>query len=106
MQIGRLISEHSSHLFLECLQASLSNSQNSIEKDKATPLRFLNAYYREKRDFLEVTTMGDHKEHMCEYAKHHSVEQMRERVRDAKFICEVCGRAANNKDYLCRPVDL
>ena len=50
--------------------------------------------------------MGDHKEHMCEYAKHHGVEDMRARVKDAKFICEVCGRAANSKDYLCCPVDL
>jgi len=50
--------------------------------------------------------MGDHKDHMCEYAKHHGVKEMRERVKDAKYICEVCGRAANNKDYLCRPVNL
>ncbi|MFX1485180.1 MAG: hypothetical protein ACFFCP_18525 [Promethearchaeota archaeon] len=50
--------------------------------------------------------MGDHKEHMCEFAKHHNVAEMRERVKDAKFICEVCGRTANSKDYLCRPVDL
>jgi len=53
-----------------------------------------------------VNYMGDHKEHMCEFAKHHGVNEMRARVKDAKFICEVCGRAANSKDYLCRPVDL
>lgn len=50
--------------------------------------------------------MGDHKDHMCEFAKHHSVTDMRPRVNNAKFICEVCGRVANSKDYLCRPVEL
>ncbi|MFW9955599.1 MAG: hypothetical protein ACFFD3_13710 [Candidatus Thorarchaeota archaeon] len=50
--------------------------------------------------------MGEHKDHMCEFAKHHNVAEMRTRVKNAKFICEVCSRTANNKDYLCRPVDL
>ena len=50
--------------------------------------------------------MEDHKDHMCEFAKHHNVDEMRPRVKDAKFICEVCGRSANSKDYLCRPVKL
>ena len=50
--------------------------------------------------------MGDHKEHMCEFSRHHGVKDMKERVKDPKFICEVCGRAANKKEYLCRPVEL
>ncbi|NWF95586.1 MAG: hypothetical protein HXY34_05555 [Candidatus Thorarchaeota archaeon] len=50
--------------------------------------------------------MGDHSNHMCDYSKHHSVEEMRVRVKDPKWICEVCGRTANNKEYLCRPVAL
>jgi hypothetical protein len=55
---------------------------------------------------IEVFTMSDHKEHMCEYSRHHGVKDMRERVKDPKFICEVCGRAATKKEYLCRPVEL
>jgi hypothetical protein len=31
---------------------------------------------------------------------------MKERVKDAKFICEVCGRVAKKKEYLCRPAEL
>lgn len=50
--------------------------------------------------------MSDHKDHMCEFAKHHGVDEMRARVKDATFICEVCGRVANNKDYVCRPAKL
>ncbi|PNX51179.1 MAG: hypothetical protein BV458_11885 [Thermoplasmata archaeon M9B2D] len=55
---------------------------------------------------LEVSKMSDHKEHMCEFAKHNGVDKMRERVKNPKFICEACGRAANSKEYLCRPVSL
>lgn len=50
--------------------------------------------------------LSDHKEHMCEFAKHNSVEKMRMRVKDPKFICEGCGRVANKEEYLCRPVKL
>lgn len=50
--------------------------------------------------------MGDHKDHMCEFAKHHGVDDMRPRVKGAKYICEVCGRSAVSKEHLCRPVDL
>jgi len=50
--------------------------------------------------------LSEHKDHMCEFARHNSVEKMRERVQNPKYICEVCGRAANKKEYLCRPVNL
>ncbi|MGY5852333.1 MAG: hypothetical protein RTU92_02060 [Candidatus Thorarchaeota archaeon] len=50
--------------------------------------------------------MSKHDEHLCAYSMHHGVEDMKPRVIDAKFICEVCGRVANKAEYLCRPVDL
>jgi hypothetical protein len=96
------ISELSSHFFEVYLQA-LSSLPNP---DLLQICPFLILITNAKVIGSGVTTMGDHKEHMCEYAKHHNVDQMRERVKNAKFICEVCGRAANSKDYLCRPVDL
>ncbi|MHA1902647.1 MAG: hypothetical protein ACXADL_14205 [Candidatus Thorarchaeota archaeon] len=49
---------------------------------------------------------SDHNQHMCEFSRHHGIEEMKVRVKDAKWICEVCGRAANKKEYLCRPVEL
>jgi hypothetical protein len=55
---------------------------------------------------MEEIEVSDHKDHMCEFARHHGVKEMRERVKDPKFICEVCGRAANKKEFLCRPVEL
>ena len=35
-----------------------------------------------------------------------SVEQMKTLVRDPKFICNECGRAAAKADNLCEPVPL
>ncbi|MHA1864503.1 MAG: hypothetical protein ACTSWA_12095 [Candidatus Thorarchaeota archaeon] len=50
--------------------------------------------------------MSEHEEHLCDFTRHNVLEKIRERVKDPKYICEVCGRAANKKEYLCRPVDL
>jgi hypothetical protein len=50
--------------------------------------------------------MSEHSQHLCEYAKHHGVDDMRKVVKNPQFICEVCGRAANKRDNLCRPVSL
>lgn len=33
-------------------------------------------------------------------------EEYKKLVRDAKFMCKVCGRVAVNKESLCKPVDL
>jgi uncharacterized protein (UPF0276 family) len=50
--------------------------------------------------------MSEHEQHLCAYSKHHGVADMKPRVTNAKFMCEVCGRVANKKEYLCRPVEL
>jgi hypothetical protein len=54
----------------------------------------------------EKLAMSNHSQHLCEYSRHHGVEEMRERVKNPKWICEVCGRAANKKEFLCRPVKM
>jgi len=33
-------------------------------------------------------------------------EEYKKLVRDAKYMCKVCGRAAAKKENLCKPVDL
>jgi hypothetical protein len=35
-----------------------------------------------------------------------NVEELRPLVKDPKFICKECGRAAADKDNLCHPIDL
>jgi hypothetical protein len=49
-----------------------------------------------------------HKMHLCEMAAEGRVtlEQMKSMVKDAKFICKNCGRAAAREENLCDPVPL
>jgi hypothetical protein len=35
-----------------------------------------------------------------------TVEQMKELIRDAKFMCKICGRSALSSDNLCEPEPL
>jgi len=51
-----------------------------------------------------------HNKHLCylvnmRFNEKH-FKQFKELVRDAKYICKNCGRAAADKESLCRPVRL
>ncbi len=69
---------------------------------------FPNPYYLRSWTFdhAEETILSEDIEPMCDFSSHSDIEKIRERVKDSKFICEDCGRAANKKEYLCSPVDL
>jgi len=43
---------------------------------------------------------------MCKIGKSGDLERIKKRVRGAKFICTKCGRAARDREYLCKPEDL
>ncbi len=46
---------------------------------------------------------------LCEWKKgeiRDDFEKLRELVRKPEFICRKCGRAANNKEVLCKPKEL
>jgi hypothetical protein len=49
-----------------------------------------------------------HRNHLCDLANRGemSLDQMKALVRDPKFICKKCGRAANKEENLCDPVPL
>jgi len=49
-----------------------------------------------------------HANHLCDLAEKGqlSLEQMKALVKDPKFICRKCGRAANKAENLCEPVPL
>ena len=49
-----------------------------------------------------------HKHHLCAMAESGDVglEQMKDLVRNPKFMCKRCGRAAKNSDNLCEPITL
>ncbi len=49
-----------------------------------------------------------HMMHLCDMAEHGSVtlDQMKALTKDAKFICNKCGRAAAKAENLCEPVPL
>ena len=48
-----------------------------------------------------------HSKHLCDMAeKGADLETVKNLVRDAKFICRKCGRAAAKEENLCEPVPL
>jgi predicted RNA-binding Zn-ribbon protein involved in translation (DUF1610 family) len=49
-----------------------------------------------------------HSHHLCAMAENGDVglEQMKDLIRNPKFMCKRCGRAAQNSDNLCEPVSL
>ena len=53
-----------------------------------------------------IYIMSDHSNHMCELVRHMRAEEFIPLVKDAKWVCEVCGRVAKDKANLCRPIPL
>lgn len=43
---------------------------------------------------------------MCKVGKSGDLERIKRRVRDAKFVCSKCGRAARDRAYLCKPTEI
>jgi len=44
--------------------------------------------------------------HLCKIAKQEDPDRIRQLVRDARFFCRKCGRAAHDEVNLCRPVKI
>jgi len=72
-------------------------------------------YPRSIDPWYEGTTYVDpesihigHKHHLCDLAISGTVtlDQMKALVKDAKFICNKCGRVAAKEENLCQPVPL
>ena len=51
-----------------------------------------------------------HDEHLCYLVNmgyiENSLNDYKELVKDAKFVCKKCGRSANSNENLCRPVKI
>jgi len=45
-------------------------------------------------------------DHLCRIAKREDMELLRQLVREVRFSCRKCGRAAHNEENLCKPVKL
>jgi len=52
--------------------------------------------------------MGKPPKTLCDLVKKlpRKLEKYAEKVRDPRFLCERCGRAANAEDRLCKPTPL
>jgi hypothetical protein len=56
---------------------------------------------------LYETPHKSHERHLCSLVeKGTTIAEYKELVRDPKFVCWLCGRAANSKDSLCHPIPL
>jgi len=49
---------------------------------------------------------GNHENHICKLAEGGKLEEIKKLVKDTKYICANCGRAANSEYNLCSPVDV
>ncbi len=45
-------------------------------------------------------------EHLCKVAGKKEFDRLRELVRDARFFCRKCGRAAHSDLNLCKPEEI
>jgi hypothetical protein len=45
-------------------------------------------------------------DHLCRVAKRMDEKLIRELVRDSRFFCRKCGRAAHDEVNLCKPVKI
>ena len=49
---------------------------------------------------------GEHKGHLCVLVSKEKFEEIRELVRNPRFMCFNCGRAADSDKNLCNPMPL
>ncbi len=70
-------------------------------------------FYGEEQRVLVSHSAGPaphigHANHLCDMAERGEVTlaQMKEMVKDPKFICKKCGRVAAKEENLCEPVPL
>lgn len=44
--------------------------------------------------------------HLCKIAGRKDLNYVRDLVRDSRFVCRKCGRAAHNNANLCKPEEI
>jgi len=54
----------------------------------------------------ENTCKGDHSGHLCVLVSQKKFEEIKQLVRDPKYICFNCGRVADAEQNLCNPMPL
>lgn len=72
-----------------------------------TPVYDLSVLPGYGRSLLHPPHIG-HRNHLCDIAERGemTLEQVKALVRDPKYVCETCGRAAAKAENLCDPVPL
>lgn len=74
-------------------------------RERAWPIHpelYPTAPYRQKAPHI------GHQHHLCAMCENGActLEEVKELVRDSKFLCRKCGRTAVNEENLCEPVPL
>jgi hypothetical protein len=60
----------------------------------------------EGRAMEENKCTVNHEQHICKLGEDGKFEDIKQLVKDTKYICANCGRAATSEDNLCSPVDV
>ena len=62
--------------------------------------------YMVREAYAEAPHLG-HSQHLCDMAKRGvALQVVKDLVKNPKFICKKCGRAAAKEENLCEPVPL
>jgi hypothetical protein len=54
----------------------------------------------------DTTCKGEHQGHLCVLVSEQKLDEVRELVKQPKFICFNCGRVADSDRNLCNPMPL
>jgi hypothetical protein len=61
---------------------------------------------QEGRAMDEKQCRGEHSQHLCKLEEEGRFEEIKKLVKEQKYICAICKRAAASEYNLCSPVDV
>lgn len=60
----------------------------------------------DKKNGKPAECRGNHERHLCVLAAQRKIEEIKKLADKPKFICNICGRVANQEASLCEPTEI
>jgi len=58
------------------------------------------------REHALFTEHKGHSDHLCELVSKRRMDRVADLAKDAKYVCNICGRAAAKAANVCEPVEI